>query len=625
MLNCEKKMTDIARDNWAEKDDLNAENVPYGFPPGLPANVEKVGQMMMGAVKRSWRRSNPFYQTTGSADNYVVTPSSPTNTINIYEVIRVRIDRANTTTTPTLQFSNAASRAIKKIVAAGKASVEVGDMIAGHDHEFWYDGTDFVLCNPYQQSLPVGTTSGTVAAGDDSRIVVASSALVRTASEVGGSSDSAVFSAIIAAYRNATAAAGRSFSIKDIALSNSQSIEGNNTIFSAASGATDMFILSDYDARINNLRVSDASNASEAIVRVKKSRTARVDKITAVNVGAANVIRLAPDNASVDVIALPFINGMQAEQVSGIGAYVGQNVSEIHGGDIHFQGTLVTGAGGGLKPIAGSVGWRQSQTLSGSIARGGHQMSKMNMIAFEKGWWFTDIELLSYTDIIGDSCSDFGLTVDGTGNNAGIKFNNLYVGTSRGARFAGNADVEVNGLETLYNGSVFSWMASDFYAGTCYDIVLEDTAKLTISGYWRGDKKLSIASTAKLVIACGAKFIGRSGAIGASQTGYLCEFGSTPTEGDAIWRAPYKGRVVGISAYCTAAPGAGQTFTYTLRKNFAATAFNATIAGASAFGGDNWYSGGIPFDVGESGSLQLMTSAGAATSRHQTIVHFVPD
>ncbi len=440
----------------------------------------------------------------------------------------------------------------------------------------------------------------------------------------GSMDDSAAFASSLSAKRNVTAAAGKIYSLKDVSLSNSQSIEGNNAIFGGAVGATNMFSLQDSDPRLQNLRITSALNCSGAAIRIKKSRAARIDRITAVNNGFG-AVNISPDNAATDVIALPFLSGVQTEQVSGVGFFIGQNVSEMRGGDLHAHGNLVTGGGGGLKPQSGSVGWRQNQPLSGTIARGGHQMSKMNMIAFEKGWWFTDVELLMYDNIYADSCSDFGMTFDGTGNADGIQLSSVFAGTTRGIRLAGNANVSINGLTTIYNGQVFSWMASDFYTGTAYDVKLEGNSRLTISGYWRGDKKIDVASTAKLIVDCGEKFNARTiGSIAPASTGYFCEFGITGTEADANWRAPCAGKVIGVTVYNTNAAGSGQSFTYTLRKNFADTPFSIVVSG-SGFGGDNWYSGGVSYASGDTIALKLVTSAAATASRHVAVIHFVPD
>jgi hypothetical protein len=141
-------MSDIADDNWSERDDRNAENAPEGFPPGLPAQIETIGRMMMGAIKRSWNKSNPVYVTAGSGDNYFVTPEGQTVFLHLYEVIRVRFNRANTTNAPTFKFGDTNPRVIRKVEASGVVDLVPGDLVAGQDHSLWYDGTNYILSNP---------------------------------------------------------------------------------------------------------------------------------------------------------------------------------------------------------------------------------------------------------------------------------------------------------------------------------------------------------------------------------------------------------------------------------------------------------------------------------------------
>ncbi|KAA3504589.1 hypothetical protein DXM27_05085 [Rhizobium rhizogenes] len=141
-------MSDIADDNWAERDDRNAENAPDGFPPGLPAQIETIGRMMMGAIKRFWNKSNPVYQTSGMGDDYVVTPEGKTIFIHLYEVIRVRLNSTNTTDAPTFKFGDTNPRVIKKVGPSGVVALLPGDMLAGQDHSLWYDGTNYILSNP---------------------------------------------------------------------------------------------------------------------------------------------------------------------------------------------------------------------------------------------------------------------------------------------------------------------------------------------------------------------------------------------------------------------------------------------------------------------------------------------
>lgn len=217
-------MPDIADDNWSERDDQNAEVAPYGWPPGVPAQIELIGRMMMGAIKRSWRRFNPFYPTTGTADAYIVTPSSNPVAINIYEIIRVRIDRANTTTTPTLKYGGTNPRTIKRITPAGKVAVVVGDLVAGKDHGFWYDGTDFILMDPATISGTL-VTGALLAANNLSDVLSASTAL----SNIGGAPlNSPTFTGIVTIPTGAV--------IADYAPLASPAFTGNPTAPTQAAG-----------------------------------------------------------------------------------------------------------------------------------------------------------------------------------------------------------------------------------------------------------------------------------------------------------------------------------------------------------------------------------------------------
>jgi len=113
-------MPDIADVAWSEHDERNSEAVPNGWPTGaFPAYTDLVGQMMMGATKRFWNKINPIYQTTGTGDDYVVQTEIGIDQINLYEILCIRIDRSNTTTTPTLQFGATNARTIVKAGPSG--------------------------------------------------------------------------------------------------------------------------------------------------------------------------------------------------------------------------------------------------------------------------------------------------------------------------------------------------------------------------------------------------------------------------------------------------------------------------------------------------------------------------
>jgi len=147
-------MPDIADVAWSERDDHNTEAVPSGWPTGaFPAYTDLVGQMMMGATKRFWNKINPVYQTTGTADAYVVQTEVGFDQINLYELLCVRIDRANTGPTPTLQWGNTSPRTIVKAGPSGYIPLASGDLYVGNSHTFWYNGAFYALTDPAISNL----------------------------------------------------------------------------------------------------------------------------------------------------------------------------------------------------------------------------------------------------------------------------------------------------------------------------------------------------------------------------------------------------------------------------------------------------------------------------------------
>jgi hypothetical protein len=158
-------MPDIAERQWTEQDDRNTEQQPDGWPGGMPAYIDSVGRMMMGAAKRSWRRSNPYYETVGVGDSYFVEPEVSFPRFNQYEVLRLRINRANATTMPTLQFGEWPPAQIRKSSVAGIVDLAVGDLVAGADQSFWYDGAQFILSNPGTLDAAISGQFATAAQG----------------------------------------------------------------------------------------------------------------------------------------------------------------------------------------------------------------------------------------------------------------------------------------------------------------------------------------------------------------------------------------------------------------------------------------------------------------------------
>ncbi len=108
---------------------------------------------------------------------------------------------------------------------------------------------------------------------------------------------------------------------------------------------------------------------------------------------------------------------------------------------------------------------------------------------------------------------------------------------------------------------------------------------------------------------------------GAGQTTYIGQQLNTFTEALAIANIPKRCQVLRIYSATDVAPSAGQTFTYTLRKNTVDTVATATSSGAASFSAAaNNTAPAVLVAVDDGLSMKLVTSAGAAAASHRWYV-----
>lgn len=106
------------------------------------------------------------------------------------------------------------------------------------------------------------------------------------------------------------------------------------------------------------------------------------------------------------------------------------------------------------------------------------------------------------------------------------------------------------------------------------------------------------------------------GSIAAGTTAYLGTAKNSATEPDMHIVIGCRRAVYRLYAACVAAPGAVQTFTYTLRKNGTDTPVTATISGNASWSGID-ASHPILLAADDQIDLKLATSAGAAVTQHR--------
>lgn len=109
---------------------------------------------------------------------------------------------------------------------------------------------------------------------------------------------------------------------------------------------------------------------------------------------------------------------------------------------------------------------------------------------------------------------------------------------------------------------------------------------------------------------------GVSAAIAAGVTSYIGAAHGSSLEADVYVLIGARRVVAKLYVACVAAPGAGQSFTYTLRKNGADTAVTAAITGTSQWAAID-ASHPITLADGDQIDVKLVTTAGAAVTQHR--------
>ena len=118
--------------------------------------------------------------------------------------------------------------------------------------------------------------------------------------------------------------------------------------------------------------------------------------------------------------------------------------------------------------------------------------------------------------------------------------------------------------------------------------------------------------------------------VAAGATSYLGAADVHATVGDASFYVPFKCRAVRLFTTAGSAPGAAQTFTYTLMVNGAASAITTVVSGAGTTDGqDITHVVAIPAPDGPTASariaMQVVASGGAAVVNHRVTVQLVKD
>ncbi|RQR94561.1 hypothetical protein DIE04_19095 [Burkholderia sp. Bp8994] len=224
-----------------------------------------------------------------------------------------------------------------------------------------------------------------------------------------------------------------------------------------------------------------------------------------------------------------------------------------------------------------------------------------------------------------------GLVIS-TGNYNHITDNQFY--TNSLVTSAGYPDISLTGGNTtmIAANQFYSW---DGTAHVNYNLTVDATSSVTtITGNqfsWYLTQPTNISTSAASTVMSGnhpiqngtsnnvstGTFTGiTTGATGGSgATIYLGNGGASTTESNVYFPISSPSAISCFVVNTSAAPGAGQSYTVTLRKNNASTGLTGTISGGSSFGvnvcaNGNW----VGVNPSDSVDIQALSSAGAASA-----------
>lgn len=468
--------------------------------------------------------------------------------------------------------------------------------------------------------LPAGTGAVTRTAQSKLRDVVS----VKDFGAVGDgvTDDSAAFTAALAAANSVYLPWGV-YRAKNVTIGTHQSVFGNGSIVKAAPSATSIFTLTGFKPYLADCYFDDSdSNITPSLgvnggVVVVDATYPTVTNCQFLNMHSGLVARVSSVIAANQVTKGTFSN-LVFDTIQARGIYVGPNVNSC----VFDNAQMYVGqvpSGGKAIPKAGCIGFQIVSTGTNNAA-GGHFISQIAVLEAEIGFQFTDAQLTNVTQCIADSLKGSGYQL--TNACEYIKFDNCFAGTcANGFEITGTStNIWIEGCDTIFQGVVPPWgdLANFFQTGPYYDIKIGNTASVRV-GTWYADAYsiFQDATTSLTFDIENEVYVGTTAQVAAASTVYLTPAGASANE-NFNFVAPRKGVLLQLRARNGVAPGAGQSFTYTVRVDAVDTGLQAITSGASSFG--SIVTATVPFNAGSDISVKLVTSATASLSQHRAVL-----
>jgi hypothetical protein len=435
----------------------------------------------------------------------------------------------------------------------------------------------------------------------------------------GTTDDSAAFVAAFAAARTVYCDGSKTYLIKNVTIGTHETLYCNGAIFKTAPGALFGFKVTGFRPALFDGYFTDndyeiPNDLDHGFVFVTDTRFPVVQNCQFVNHSVGLLIDgTGNEVAQGTFTALRFTN-FQAR-----GVLMKQNVNTCTFSDIRcYSGIDITQG----RPKTGAIGLQIVSTGS-TAAYGGHLLNMIDCEESQYGIQLTDCNLITLQNCIGDSVSNAAFQVTGSSNY--IKFVDCFAGTCLyGFEITGTAtNTVIANCTSVLAGVVPPWWIGPtaFYdAGTARDIRVLNTAQVSIGELYSDDYDLFYEATTTLTfVNSDTLFSGTNATIGSARTEYLTPIGNFSTESPA-WVMPKKGIIYGMITENGTAPGAGESFTYTIRKDGASTGSAVTVTGSSFSGSTTQPE---TFSAGDSITVALVTSAAANAGTHRIAIKVV--
>jgi hypothetical protein len=257
--------------------------------------------------------------------------------------------------------------------------------------------------------------------------------------------------------------------------------------------------------------------------------------------------------------------------------------------------------------VSDATGWQ--------VIRGGDFIDVIECLDFLRGVAFHAKELTSIDQIISDTCSGEAIVIDNLCDK--LSFGDAFFGYShQPIKVKGNsANIDLDGPLWTTIPSASDTIPAP--SSNAVDVETGSVIDINAAGWRRSANK---TTTGGGIINYVGAFELRLGSQTAAPAGTTRYFGSDGSTNNNDTNGVIAGRDVTLKrlfVQTTAAPGAGQTFTYSVRVN-GADVLTATISGAGVF--ETEALGAVTVTRKQRVDVKLVTSAGAASTAHRILV-----